>query len=93
MSRPKPTILLTHLVGDKIEQILAADDLYGVYYNGKPVNIKTISVHNSIMAPKYKKSSFSNPGHAFNLANRLNKSFKTTAFTVHRMSDGAEIHE
>ena len=41
--------------------------------------------------PKYKKVSFSNSGHAFNLADRLNKKFNTTAFTVVRLLEGETI--
>ena len=41
--------------------------------------------------PKYKKVSFSNSGHAFNLADRLNKKFNTELFTVVRLLEGEKI--
>jgi len=41
---------------------------------------------------KYKKSSFSNPGHAINLAKKLNKQFKTTDFTVHKLTQGEVVY-
>ena len=43
--------------------------------------------------PKYKKVSFSNSGHAFNLASRLNKLFKTDKFTVIKLLQGEIIVE
>lgn len=94
MSRPKPTVLLSHTVaGRKIEQILAADAIYAVFYEGKPINIKNITSAIDITGPKYKKSSFSNSGHAFNLAQRLNTAFKTDKFSVVKLVEGAEITE
>jgi hypothetical protein len=42
----------------------------------------------SYPGPKYKKVSFSNSGHAFNLAERLNKIFKTTDFAVYKLDQG-----
>jgi 3'-phosphoadenosine 5'-phosphosulfate sulfotransferase (PAPS reductase)/FAD synthetase len=41
--------------------------------------------------PKYKKVSFSNPGHAHNLAKKLNKLFKTADFAVYKLTTGEEI--
>ena len=42
--------------------------------------------------PKYKKVSFSNPGHAINLAKKLNKQFKTEDFTVVLLTVGQTIY-
>ena len=47
----------------------------------------------SYPGPKYKKTSFSNPGHAFNLAERLNKQFNTDEFCVVRMEGGPVVQE
>ena len=41
--------------------------------------------------PKYKKVSFSNSGHAFNLADRLNKKFNSVLFSVVRLDNGEKI--
>ena len=41
--------------------------------------------------PKYKKVSFSNSGHAFNLADRLNKKFNAKTFTVMKLTNGKEV--
>ncbi len=94
MSRPKPTVLMSHnLTGGKIEQILAAEAIYAVFYDSKPINIKNVAAHIDLTGPKYKKSSFSNSGHAFNLAQRLNVLFKTDKFAVHKLVSGEMIDE
>jgi hypothetical protein len=41
--------------------------------------------------PKYKKVSFSNPGHAHNLSKKLNAQFKTDKFTVVLLTQGAKV--
>jgi hypothetical protein len=42
--------------------------------------------------PKYKKVSFSNPGHAINLAKKLNVQFKTDKFSVVLLKSGDRIY-
>jgi hypothetical protein len=42
--------------------------------------------------PKYKKVSFSNPGHAINLAKKLNGQFKTNKFSVVLLKQGDKIY-
>ena len=95
MSRPKPTILLEAVHKDtyKADQVLAAEAIFSVFYKGKPINLRTLNKLVSYPGPKYKKVSFSNPGHAFNLAERLNKLFKTTDFEVYRFVGGEQITE
>ena len=41
--------------------------------------------------PKYKKVSFSNPGHAVNLARKLNIQFKTDKFSVVLLTQGTQV--
>ena len=94
MSRPKPTVLLSsNIPGGKVEQILAAEAIFAVFYDGQPINIKNVMGYLDIKGSKYKKSAFSNPGHAFNLAQRLNLSYNTNRFTVNRLNDGEIIFE
>lgn len=95
MSRPKPTILLEAVNKNtyKAEQILSAEAIYSVFYQGKPINLRTLNVLVSYPGPKYKKVSFSNPGHAFNLAERLNKIFSTADFKVVMLTEGKEVTE
>jgi hypothetical protein len=95
MSRPKPNVLLevTNKKSYKVEQVLEADAIWAVFYKDKPVNLKTGSVVAQNLGPKYKKVSFSNSGHAFNLAEKLNKLFNTTDFSVFKLTTGEKIKE
>ena len=95
MSRPKPTIVLEAVNKQtfKAEQILSADAIFSVFYDGKPINLRTLHTLLSYPGPKYKKVSFSNSGHAFNLAERLNKTFSTDLFTVVMLTEGKVITE
>jgi hypothetical protein len=77
MSRPKPKVLLEHTNKRtyKSEQILEAEAIWAVFYNNEPFNLKSFNSLTSYPGPKYKKTSFSNPGHAINLAKKLNQQF------------------
>jgi hypothetical protein len=88
MARPKPTILLEHTDSKtyKSEQVLKADYIYAV-------NLRTLNSLVNYPGPKYKKVSFSNSGHAFNLAERLNKRFRTNQFEVWKLTGGEIVTE
>lgn len=94
MSRPKPTILaeVTNKATYKTDQVLASDGIWAVYYQDRPINIKTQNMLVQYPGPKYKKVSFSNPGHAINLAKKLNRQFKTNEFTVVKLTAGDIIY-
>ena len=94
MSRPKPSVLLEIVEKDtyKTEQILASDGIWSVFYQERPINLKTSNMLISYPGPKYKKVSFSNPGHAINLSNKLNKKFNTKDFSVVLLGKGKQIH-
>ena len=95
MSRPKPEVLLEAVNKHtyKEEQVLVADAIYSVFYQGKPINLRIIHTLVNYPGPKYKKVSFSNPGHAFNLAERLNKIFHSAEFVVVKMTQGQVVSE
>lgn len=96
MSRPKPKVLLeyTNKKTFKTEQVLEAEAIWAVFYKDQPVNLKTVSVVAEQLGPKYKKVSFSNSGHAHNLAEKLNKLFNSTDFSVYKLTTGKKIsHE
>ena len=95
MSRPKPNVLLqfTNSRTYKTEQVLEADAIWAVFYQQKPFNLKSQNSLTNYPGPKYKKTSFSNPGHAFNLAKKLNAMFKTNDFSVYKLTSGEEISE
>lgn len=90
MSRPKPKIILEHTNREtyKVEQILESEAIWAVFYMDKPFNLKSGSAVASYPGPKYKKVSFSNPGHARNLAKKLNRLFNCNDFAVFRLSTG-----
>lgn len=94
MSRPKPTVLLEYVNKSnyKSEQVLSSEGIWAVFYDGKPINLKNHNILVNYPGPKYKKVSFSNPGHAINLAKKLNVLFKTDKFTVVILRQGDQIY-
>lgn len=94
MSRPKPQVLIEHTNKQtyKTEQVLASDGVWAVFYESKPINLKTSNMLTALPGPKYKKVSFSNPGHAKNLARKLNIQFKTDKFTVVLLTAGQQVY-
>jgi hypothetical protein len=94
MSRPKPKVILefTDKNTYKSEQVLASEGIWAVYHQGKPINLKSFNSLVGYPGPKYKKVSFSNPGHAINLAKKLNRLFKTEEFTVVLLNSGTAIY-
>lgn len=94
MSRPKPEVLaeITDRDTYKTDQVLASDGIWAVYYQSKPINLKTQNMLVQYPGPKYKKVSFSNPGHAINLAKKLNKQFSTEDFSVVKLVKGDRIY-
>jgi len=93
MSRPKPKVLLEYANKEnhKVEQVLESDAIWAVFYKGAPFNLKSGSMILSYPGPKYKKVSFSNPGHAHNLSKKLNRMFKTSDFQVVKLTQGEVI--
>lgn len=93
MSRPKPKVLLeyTNKKNYKTEQILEAEAIWAVFYKGQPFNLKSFSSVTSYPGPKYKKVAFSNPGHAINLAKKLNLTFGCRDFEVVVLNSGQTL--
>jgi hypothetical protein len=94
MARPKPKVLLEHTDRSfRSEEVLEAEAIFAVFYQDQPVNLKSYNSLVDTPGAKYKKTSFSNSGHAFNLAERLNKKFNTKDFTVVKLVSGERIQE
>lgn len=95
MSRPKPTVLveITDKETYKTEQVLASGGIWAIYYQNQPINLKTSNYLVQYPGPKYKKVSFSNPGHAINLAKKLNEQFKTDEFSVVLLNKGETVFQ
>lgn len=93
MSRPKPKVLLeyTNKKNYKTEQILDSEAIWAVFYKSQPFNLKSFNSLTSYPGPKYKKVSFSNPGHAINLAKKLNQMFNCSDFQVVELTQGRII--
>jgi hypothetical protein len=93
MSRPKPQVLLESVNKKtyKAEQILEAEAIWAVFYKHEPFNLKSFNSLTSYPGPKYKKVSFSNPGHAHNLAKKLNLTFGCGDFQVVKLTTGTVV--
>ncbi len=94
MSKVAPTVLVEYIDKNtyKVDQVVAAAGVWSVFFDGQPINLKSSHYLSSDIAPKYKKTSFSNPGHARNLCRKLNEQFKTDQFTVVFMNTGRVIY-
>lgn len=95
MSRPAPTILLENVnkKTQRCEQVLESDAIWAVFYKNKPFNLKSFNIHTDHNGPKYKKTAFTNPGHAINLAERLNNVYECSDFVVKKLIDGEEVNQ
>ncbi len=94
MSRPKPRVLLSYTDPKSFqsEQVVAARAIYVVLYDGNPINLKSVNTLSDDPNPKYRRVTFpESPGHAFNLAEKLNRMFKTTKFEVFEFTGGRKI--
>ena len=94
VSRTQPKVLL-EIVDKKTyrsEQVLEASGIWAVFYDGEPINLKNQHYLDSNSVPKYKKTSFSNPGHARNLCRKLNEQFKTDKFSVVMFPSGRQVY-
>jgi hypothetical protein len=94
MSRPKPSVLIenTNKQTYKSDQVLASEGIWAVFFDGRPINLKTSNLLTQYPGPKYKKVSFSNSGHAINLARKLNVQFRTDKFSVVLLRQGDKIY-
>ena len=95
MSRPKPKVILEHINNDnyKSDQVLQAEAIWAVFYQKQPFNLKSANMLTNYPGPKYKKVSFSNPGHAQNLAKKLNDMFTSDEFAVVKLTTGEVVTE
>jgi hypothetical protein len=94
VSRTQPKVLLEHIDKKtyKCDQIVEAAGIWAVFYNDEPINLKNQHYLDSSVIPKYKKTSFSNPGHARNLCRKLNAQFKTDKFSVVFLTHGTKVY-
>lgn len=93
MARPDSSILNEYIDRKTYvsEQILESEAIWAVYYKEKPFNLRSKSVMSSKNDPKYKKTCFNSPAHAFRLAKRLNKTFNCNDFSVFKLIKGEKL--
>jgi hypothetical protein len=94
VSRTQPKVLVEYVDKKtyKLDQIVEAAGIWAVFYDGQPINLKSQHYLDNQTIPKYKKTSFSNPGHARNLCKKLNAQFKTDKFQVMFMNTGRVVY-
>jgi hypothetical protein len=81
--RPKPTVLVSHTGRDyKATEVLIAQGVFVVAYGDQPVGLRKRNTLLDYPGPKYARTAFINGGHAYSLAKKLNKLFKTDRFCV-----------
>jgi len=85
MARPQPKVILadTDVGGDTLE-VIAALEPFVICYAGKPVALRRW-VHDVGFRMLYPRTSFSGPGHADNLAEKLNQRFQTDKFSAKKL--------
>lgn len=94
MSKTAPKVLVEMVdkATYRCDQVVEASGIWSVFYDGQPINLKSMHYLDDTQPPKYKKTSFSNPGHARNLCRKLNSQFKTDKFTVVYMNRGEVVY-
>lgn len=90
MVRPTPETLLEATVECKTYAVFRASTIYAVFYKDGPVNLCALEPP---LVKKYCRIAFANPGHARNLAKKMNKLFGTTEFRVFELTPGMMVSE
>jgi hypothetical protein len=87
MARPQPTLIDTGREQDSLIDIVQADNLYVLLYNGRPVGLRRrhISINGTYI--KYQKTSYNNRQVAENACRRYNKIFGGTGFTYQAIGE------
>lgn len=91
MARNAPTIICSHSKGDTIVDICEAESVYAVFYQGRPIMVRTHNPELAYQGYKYGKTSYPNPGHALRLAQELNRVYETDQFTVAVLNSGRTV--
>lgn len=80
MSRPAPTVLFTTKRSGRTLDICAAADLYAIYYNGSPINMRSAGIG----CPRYYRTASNHPGYLAVTVRRLEALFGS-GFTVEKL--------
>jgi hypothetical protein len=87
MSRPSSPILLTYEDDASHIEILDVPGLWILLYDGQSIGIRQIYFGSKGQLTKYPRTGFNNPAHAYRLAERLNRKFNTTLFTIVKIGE------
>ena len=82
MARPSAEVLLSDTHDTGLDEILLAQGLWVVCYRTMPIAIRQQRWNRLGCKFKYPRSIFTNPAHAYKLAEQLNKQFNTEEFSV-----------
>ena len=99
MARPTPHIILEWQDPDSYGALQICEPeaqcYFAVLYKDKPFQLRKVANTEVVGTGnfKYPKTVFANSGHAINLAERLNKLFNTSDFTVHKMANGYQVNQ
>ena len=97
MSRPKAKVLLSikDAQSESTKEILEAEDLFAVFYNGSPVVYRETSHFVNVNAKqpnsRYKRFCYPHKVSALNMARKLNELYKTDQFSVYRLAYAEEV--
>jgi hypothetical protein len=97
MARPEPKIIKEYFKENStsVLQVCEVENNRGIYvvvYRGRPFQYRgKYNIEVEYPGWKYLRTSFPNSGHAFRLADKLNKYFDSTEFEVVEMSYGTTI--
>lgn len=78
--RPAAKCLMEAEEGGASLRVLEADAIWVVLHAGRPINLTRTKIKDRHR--KYERVGFSNPAHAYRLAERLNSLFRTKCFSV-----------
>ena len=82
MARPKAEVLLNYY-GDTADwEVMRAQAVWVVEYQHRPICVTKTAWGTRGATIKYTRTNFSNPAHAYRLAEKLNKMFDSEEFTV-----------
>ncbi len=84
MARPKPELLMKYSLDktkDRNLELVSCEGVFVVTYNSQPFNLRVADPY-AANPQKYRNTIYANSGHAANLAERLNRYFKTDKFQV-----------
>ena len=87
MVRPKAPVLF-HCQEDASElEVMIAEAVWVVMYQNTAISICRKSWGSNGQVCKYLRTNFSNPAHAYRLADKLNNKFDTDQFTVKEINN------